>query len=115
VPPSVPVNPCDTLNCGNNALCTVHDGTPRCNCIPPYIGNPYSGCRPECMMNNDCLSNLACINQHCRDPCQGVCGVNAVCEVINHIPSCSCLPGYTGEPFQSCILEKPSMYNAYDF
>ncbi|CAB0029718.1 unnamed protein product, partial [Trichogramma brassicae] len=104
--PQEPSNPCDSFNCGNNALCTVHEGVPKCTCIPPYIGNPYSGCRPECMMNSDCNSNLACINQHCRDPCQGVCGVNAICEVINHIPSCSCKPGYTGEPFQSCVLEK---------
>ena len=104
--PPAPVNPCDTITCGNNALCTVNDGVPRCTCIPPYIGNPYSGCRPECMMNSDCISNLACINQHCRDPCQGVCGLNAVCEVINHLPSCSCLPGFTGEPFQSCTYEK---------
>lgn len=109
-PPPVPINPCDTLNCGNNAFCTVHDGVPRCNCIPPYIGDPYSGCRPECMMNSDCVSDLACINQHCRNPCQGVCGVNAVCEVINHVPSCSCQPGFTGEPFQSCTPDRHSMY-----
>lgn len=104
--PKTPINPCDTMSCGNNALCTADDGIPKCHCIPPYIGNPYTGCKPECILNSDCVSNLACINQHCRDPCQGACGVNAVCEVTNHIPVCSCLTGYTGEPFQSCIPDR---------
>lgn len=104
-PPPVPINPCDTLNCGNNAYCAAYDGVARCNCITPYIGDPYSGCRPECTMDSDCNNNLACINQHCINPCQGICGLNSVCEVINHIPICSCEPGLTGDPFRRCIKE----------
>lgn len=89
--------------CGQNAQCTNHNGVARCSCIPPYIGDPYgSGCRPECLMNSDCPSNQACLSSHCRDPCPGVCGNNAQCSVVNHIPVCVCIQGYVGDPFQSC-------------
>jgi hypothetical protein len=42
------------------------------------------------------------------DPCPGTCGLNAECRVVNHAPSCSCLPGYTGNPLNSCNLLPPS-------
>lgn len=104
--PDLSLDPCSPSPCAENAHCTVESGSSRCNCIPPYIGNPYSGgCRPECTRNSDCASHLACLTQHCRDPCQGLCGSNADCSVINHIPVCTCLSGYTGDPFTSCRSE----------
>jgi len=51
------------------------------------------------------MSNLACLASHCRDPCPGVCGLNAQCHVVSHVPVCTCLPGHIGDPFQSCRLE----------
>lgn len=53
-------------------------------------------------MSSDCPPSLACINQHCRDPCPGTCGLAALCQVINHNPVCSCPPHYTGDPFNMC-------------
>lgn len=101
-------DPCNPSPCGINAQCTSSDGVARCNCIPPYIGNPYAGgCRPECTIDSDCSSNLACLAQHCRDPCQGRCGTNAECYVVNHVPVCSCAQGYIGDPFTSCRLAPP--------
>lgn len=38
----------------------------------------------------------------CGDPCVGTCGIDAKCEVYNHIPMCSCSFGMTGDPFHSC-------------
>lgn len=107
VAPEVPRDPCNPSPCGENTQCfSESNGIAKCVCIPPYIGNPYSGgCRPECLMNSDCMSNLACLASHCRDPCPGVCGLNAQCSVVSHVPVCSCLPGYVGDPFQSCRLE----------
>ncbi|CAH0390731.1 unnamed protein product [Bemisia tabaci] len=112
VPPTVqapiPTNPCTPSPCGENAHCTSVDGTARCTCIPPYVGNPYAGgCRPECVIPSDCAPHETCLSSHCRDPCPGVCGRNAVCKVVNHIPQCSCLPGFIGNPFQSCKPEPP--------
>ena len=95
-------SPCSPSPCGSNAMCREQNGAGACTCISDYIGNPYEGCRPECVLNSDCPSNLACINSKCKDPCPGTCGLNAMCQVVNHLPSCTCISGYTGDPFQSC-------------
>jgi hypothetical protein len=73
-----------------------------CVCLPDYHGDPYIGCRPECVMNTDCQRNEACIRQKCTDPCINVCGQNAQCTVVNHIPTCSCLTGMIGNAFVAC-------------
>ncbi|KAF9408048.1 hypothetical protein HW555_012139 [Spodoptera exigua] len=57
--------------------------------------------------NSECRGHQSCVNQHCIDPCAGACGVNANCDVRNHIPVCSCPPGYTGNPFSSCRIADP--------
>lgn len=40
----------------------------------------YEGCRPECVLSSDCPSDKACIRNKCKDPCPGVCGLNAECS-----------------------------------
>lgn len=67
-----------------------------------YQGDPYMGCRPECVLNNDCAQNKACINRKCKDPCPGICGQNALCNVYNHIPMCQCPEKMTGNAFIEC-------------
>lgn len=94
--------PCSPSPCGANAVCKESNGAGSCTCLPDYVGNPYDGCRPECTKGSDCLANLACIRNKCKDPCPGICGPNAICQVVDHIPSCSCLPKYTGDPFSYC-------------
>lgn len=91
-------DPCNPSPCGANAICD--NGV--CSCLPEYHGDPYSGCRPECLLNDDCARNLACLAQKCRDPCPGTCGQNAECSVVNHIPMCSCLQGFEGNAFVVC-------------
>jgi hypothetical protein len=91
-------DPCNPSPCGPNANC--RDGT--CTCIPEYHGDPYQGCRPECVVSQDCPRDKACIRQKCKDPCPGTCGQNARCEVINHVPMCSCNQGFVGNPFVNC-------------
>lgn len=76
-----------------------------CSCQVGYIGIPPN-CRPECVVSTECPQDLACINQHCTDPCPGTCGYLAKCHTINHKPVCSCPPGYVGDPFYKCILEE---------
>lgn len=53
-------------------------------------------------MNSECGLQLACIKNKCRDPCPELCGQNAVCNVYNHIPVCSCPSGMTGNAFTLC-------------
>lgn len=97
--------PCIPPPCGSNAICREQNGAGSCTCLPDHIGNPYEGCRPECILNSDCPSNRACMNQKCKDPCPGTCGQNADCQVVNHLPSCTCRSGYTGDPFRYCNIE----------
>lgn len=104
----VVTNPCSPSPCGSNAECRVQQNAGSCSCFPGYIGNPYEGCRPECVLNSDCSANLACISSKCRDPCPGTCGQNAVCQVVNHLPTCSCIDRYTGDPFRFCNFISPT-------
>lgn len=60
-------------------------------------------CRPECVLNNECPQNKACIRNKCMDPCPGTCGQNALCEVYNHIPMCRCPQGMSGNAFTQCL------------
>lgn len=103
-------HPCNPSPCGANAECRERNGAGSCVCIPEYFGDPYTGCRPECVTNSDCPRDKACLNNKCKDPCPGICGINAECRVSNHVPSCFCLDGYTGNPSVSCHLPPPSMY-----
>lgn len=99
-----PTNPCVPSPCGPNSQCRDISGTPSCSCLSNYMGSPPN-CRPECVINSECSSNLACMNQKCRDPCPGSCGTNARCQVINHTPTCTCLEGYIGDPFNYCQVK----------
>ena len=100
----VSLSPCSPSPCGFNAICKEQNGVGSCSCLSDYIGNPYEGCRPECVVDTDCPSTLSCIRSKCQDPCPGTCGTNAECKVINHRPACTCIEGFSGNPFQSCIL-----------
>lgn len=100
-----PSNPCSPSPCGANAVCKERNNAGSCSCLDTYIGNPYEGCRPECVVNTDCPSNRACVNNKCADPCPGTCGSNAECQVVSHVPLCTCITGYTGDPFRYCVYQ----------
>lgn len=101
-PPQDISTPCSPSPCGANAVCREQNGAGSCTCIDDYQGNPYEGCRPECVINTDCPSDRACIRGKCLDPCPGTCGPSASCQVVSHLPSCTCFPGFTGDPFRYC-------------
>lgn len=99
--PEPPRNPCAGDPCGPNAVCREIKLQPVCSCQPGFVGNPPA-CRPECVVHPECPPLLACLKNRCVDPCKGTCGINAECRVINHNPICSCLGGFTGDPFIRC-------------
>lgn len=70
-------SPCANSPCGANAICKERNGVGSCACSPEYFGDPYTGCRPECVQNSECDQTRACINNKCVDPCPGVCPTNA--------------------------------------
>lgn len=97
-----PIKVCEPSPCGFNADCVERNGVGSCKCIPDHFGDPYQGCRPECVTSSDCILSLACINSKCKNPCLGACVQNSECQVINHIPSCTCKKDFEGDPFVSC-------------
>merc|ERR1711892_961288 len=108
------VDPC---NCAVNANCIVRSHRARCQCYEGYQGDPYNtGCfpipepKPECTVDADCPSRLACLNEVCRNPSTTLtpCGQNAECTVQNTLPQrtmvCMCIPGYVGDADIACNL-----------
>ena len=94
-------NPCDPSPCGVNANCKKHpskEHASTCVCMKGYLGNPFLACHPECTENTHCTSNRVCRNQKCVNPCLGFCGINAICSILNHVPSCDCPQGYERHP-----------------
>ncbi len=100
VAPAV-TNPCAPSPCGPNSQCRAINDQAVCSCVPGYIGSPPT-CRPECVTSSECSLDKSCVNQKCIDPCPGTCGLNALCQVVNHNPICSCRSGLTGDPFTRC-------------
>lgn len=103
-----PSNPCQPSPCGPNSQCKEVNGQAVCSCLPNYVDTPPN-CRPECTMSSECSADKACVNLKCQNPCPGSCGLNSMCNVINHSPICSCRQGFTGDPFTRCfpIPRKP--------
>lgn len=97
---NVAIDSCNPSPCGSNTECNNGE----CACQADYYGDPYIGCRPECTISSDCDKSKICVNKKCINPCPDTCGSNAMCDVVNHIPMCSCPPGYTGNSFVSCHL-----------
>lgn len=78
-----------------------------------YVGNPYVSCRPECTTHSECSpAKPACLYQKCVNPCDGVCGVNADCNLRGITPVCSCPKHMTGNPFVSCRLFEPRKHQS---
>ena len=101
IEPIVDEDPCEPNPCGENANARDVGDRCQCTCFPGMIGQPPN-CRPECQVNADCPLDRACLTRKCLDPCPGLCGVNAQCNVNNHVPICVCSRGFFGDPFTQC-------------
>uniref|UniRef100_A0A8D8VWK9 Neurogenic locus notch homolog protein 4 n=1 Tax=Cacopsylla melanoneura TaxID=428564 RepID=A0A8D8VWK9_9HEMI len=96
---------CLTNPCHRTASCINTPGSYRCVCKPNTVGDPYlnPGCVPAlgCSRPSDCNATLSCIHRRCLNPCsvpENQCGPNSLCDVTNHIPTCTCPQGYLGDP-----------------
>ncbi|XP_022241756.1 fibrillin-1-like [Limulus polyphemus] len=98
------------LFCTRDSECAVGEKCIKNRCTIPCFShnNCPSGeacitngfCQLGCRENAECGPKMACIQNKCEDPCKivGVCGSHAHCDVKNHEPSCSCPPGFEGNP-----------------
>ena len=109
------IDPCQPSPCGINAVCRERNGAASCTCFPEMFGDPYIECKPECSINPECPDDKACVNNKCVDPCPGVCGQHATCRTTRHQPSCTCDPGYTGDPFRFCTRITTGMAYFYSY
>lgn len=105
--PPQKIDPCHPSPCGANAQC--NNGV--CTCLPEYQGDPYFGCRPECVLSTDCPLDKACLRSKCVDPCRDMCGFEAECNVYNHVAVCSCPSGMTGNAFDQCTRIESMSHN----
>lgn len=86
-------HPCDWIQCGQNAECSLEDSGPKCKCKPGCSGNPNHGCQDI----NECTSLLPI------DP-NGPCGASSICINVIGGYKCECLPGAHGDPYkEGCI------------
>lgn len=108
------VIPCQPSPCGPNSQCREANKQAVCSCLPNFVGSPPY-CRPECVSNSECSPQFSCINMKCRDPCPGLCGINAECRVHNHQGSCSCRYQYTGDPYSQCSPIPRKKFNVQIF
>lgn len=71
---------------------------------------------PQCTMDSDCASKLACFDGNCRNPCYEIkpCGPNAECTVVDTLPhrtmSCQCVPGYVGDADIQCKIGNGNIF-----
>jgi hypothetical protein len=103
--------PCDAHPCGFNAICNNRPDGARCSCPPDYRGDPFTSCRPQCVIDTECPRSQSCARNRCINPCAGSCGLDSVCSVANHVPVCTCREGFSGDPYNLCrpipVVSKP--------
>lgn len=95
-------SPCrgpSSFKCKGNKKCEVHNHRTMCVCKSGFVVNENGElmCAPdkrECTRDQQCASNLACVDGQCRNPCtignRAPCPPKKTCEVLNHRPVCIC-------------------------
>lgn len=93
-------NPCESIQCGRNALCAVSNHKAMCQCPEGHLGDARDaqvGCfRVECLSRNDCGPFRNCHEEtnKCINPCEYAnCG-RGNCAVADHEAICTCFAGY---------------------
>jgi hypothetical protein len=102
--------------CRNNGDCSVGEKCLNNICTLPCSSHSQcqdgqscvkGTCSLGCRSNKECTSEAACINSKCQNPCavDAVCGPNAICSAGNHETTCTCPPGFEGNPIpdQGCV------------
>lgn len=96
-------DPCEDQNfiCEKNKKCEARRHRPVCVCKGGFTVNEYGelNCAPEqreCNVDDECASNMACIDNRCKNPCvdsrgNPPCAADKACQVYDHKPICICM------------------------
>lgn len=93
---------CDDVTCVDNKKCEPRKHRPVCVCKFGFVVNENGEliCAPdkrECSRDDECASNMACIEMRCKNPCivtatrQPPCPTDKSCLVQDHKPICICM------------------------
>lgn len=97
-------DPCsrEAAVCEAHKVCEVRKHKPTCICkygfIVNSVGEIVCATGPiECRRDEECASNLACVDNRCANPCAvgRPCPPNKQCDVLNHRPVCICMKDCT--------------------
>lgn len=118
------VDLCASSPCETGLVCRTVEVLPlrAVACVCPDGGRvaPDSGCRTppdaDCSADADCANSQTCRRGSCVEACKAdPCGLNAVCESVDHASRCSCPPEYSGNPRTECSLGNLMNYISNDF
>ena len=75
------------------------------NSLLPFLGEPEP---IGCSSDFECATNQACRDRSCINICSvdKPCSPSAICSARNHKASCSCPPGFEGDPYRQCNKSK---------
>ena len=61
-----------------------------------------------CSSDSECSQSQACQSRSCRNPCisDNPCSQTAICSPKNHRATCTCPPGFEGDPYRQCSKSK---------
>lgn len=99
------IDPCESQNflCEGNKRCETRRHRPVCVCKSGFVVNEFGEltCAPdkrECTRDDECASNMACIDLKCQSPCvvtggsrEPPCAADKSCQVQDHKPICICM------------------------
>lgn len=98
--------------CGIGADCVVINHNPVCSCRPQFTGDPFTRCVSTRKFLSFMVYNVKFLDSKLTfdaisaptppaptNPCQpSPCGPNSQCQVVNGLPSCSCLENFILSP-----------------
>lgn len=94
---------CNGKTCGPHSQLQADCSCSKC--LLNTVGQPPN-CKPQCIVNSDCLSHQSCHENKCIDPCIDACGENTDCKTIRNKPVCSCKTGAKGDPYVKCTIDQ---------
>lgn len=92
------IESCNPNPCHSTAVCESHLSSYICRCPTGFIGDPYKeGCKKQSECSNgdeDCPAEATCVAGRCVNPCDGACGINSLCKIVDRKAICICPDSY---------------------